>query len=617
MAAPSITTDLSTVTLNESNTGWSEASGHTTGGADATDSETYIQGTAAVSQSTGQATGTQAGLEYDYGSDLGTGWTSGEVFLAWQYFSSPTNIQTFANGGMRFGIGSSSGNIDWYNTMGDDFGTYPYGGWQNTAVDPEYSTADLTDGSPTSGVYQIFGSLPNLRAKITKGSPHVVDAIRYGRAEIIVTDGDLSNGYATFVVMAQENDYNDGTNGYNRWGLFQEVQGGYLWKGLMSLGSTSAVDFRDSNRVISIADTPRTYAAFNKIEINNASSRIDWTNISISALNESGLSRGAFEVVDNADVNFDGCTFTGMNTFSFLANSAVLNTTFRRCNAVTVTTGSIVGSTFDSSTVAADGAALIYNQTQNPDGYFDDTSFTKGTNDHHAIEFGTSAPTTITLRGIDFSGFSGTANAATLNFLRTSGTTTVNLVGCSGTITAKVTGTHTVTFVTNPVTVDVHVQDINTGSAIQGARVYLLAATTGPLPFEDTVTITSTGGVATVSHTGHGLATNQWVKIEGADQEEYNGAKQITVTGVDAYTYAVTGTPTSPATGTINATAIIIFGTTDVNGDISDSRSYASDQDFTGRVRYSSNPYYKASPLTGTIDNINGLPITVSLIPDE
>jgi hypothetical protein len=136
------------------------------------------------------------------------------------------------------------------------------------------------------------------------------------------------------------------------------------------------------------------------------------------------------------------------------------------------------------------------------------------------------------------------------------------------------------------------------------------------LPWEVTVTIDRTGSTAEVLHTGHGLATNQWVKIEGADQEEYNGGKQITRVDDDNYTYAVTGTPTAPATGTIDSTAIVIFGLTDVNGDITDLRSYASDQEFAGWVRKSSDPYFKTSPLSGTIDSTDGLPITVGLIPD-
>lgn len=70
----------------------------------------------------------------------------------------------------------------------------------------------------------------------------------------------------------------------------------------------------------------------------------------------------------------------------------------------------------------------------------------------------------------------------------------------------------------------------------------------------DTVTITRSGGTASVSHTAHGFATGQRVLIAGAQQGPYNGIHQITVTGLNDYTYSVTGTPATPATGTITAT---------------------------------------------------------------
>lgn len=66
--------------------------------------------------------------------------------------------------------------------------------------------------------------------------------------------------------------------------------------------------------------------------------------------------------------------------------------------------------------------------------------------------------------------------------------------------------------------------------------------------------ITRAGATATVTTAAaHGLATGAWVDVVGAAQAEYNGIFQITVTGASTYTYAVTGTPASPATGTLTA----------------------------------------------------------------
>lgn len=66
--------------------------------------------------------------------------------------------------------------------------------------------------------------------------------------------------------------------------------------------------------------------------------------------------------------------------------------------------------------------------------------------------------------------------------------------------------------------------------------------------------ITRAVAVATVTTTAsHGLSSNSWVVIAGADQYDYNIVAQITVTGAATFTYTVANAPTSPATGTITA----------------------------------------------------------------
>lgn len=54
----------------------------------------------------------------------------------------------------------------------------------------------------------------------------------------------------------------------------------------------------------------------------------------------------------------------------------------------------------------------------------------------------------------------------------------------------------------------------------------------------------------TVTATAHQLVTGNPVYVSGADQSEYNGIHDVTVTSADEFTYAVTGSPASP-TGTI------------------------------------------------------------------
>jgi anaerobic selenocysteine-containing dehydrogenase len=103
----------------------------------------------------------------------------------------------------------------------------------------------------------------------------------------------------------------------------------------------------------------------------------------------------------------------------------------------------------------------------------------------------------------------------------------------------------------NPVTVTITAKDANTLAAVSGAMVQVEATSGGALPALASVTITRSGTTATVSHTAHGLPTNTDVVIRGADQQDYNGSKRITVVDANSYTFTVANSPATPATGTI------------------------------------------------------------------
>ena len=68
-------------------------------------------------------------------------------------------------------------------------------------------------------------------------------------------------------------------------------------------------------------------------------------------------------------------------------------------------------------------------------------------------------------------------------------------------------------------------------------------------------TLTRTGSTATATtSTDHGLSSNVPVTISGANETEYNVTNaEITVISATQFTYEVTGTPATPATGTIQA----------------------------------------------------------------
>lgn len=280
-----------------------------------------------------------------------------------------------------------------------------------------------------------------------------------------------------------------------------------------------------------------------------------------------------------------------------------------------------------TSSVAADDGAVLWNNSGDPDGNLDGLEFTKGTNAHHAIEFGTSAPTTMTLRDIAFSttfNASDGNNDSTLLFpdKGSDQTWTVNLVGCTGNVSyKKARAGDTVNIVNNPVTTLVTVLDATTGSPISGARVVVeVASGIAGYPYNTSVSsLTRSGSTATATIASTAaLSTNDYVSIKGANQAEYNGTHQITVTTGTQFTFTVSGTPTSPATGTITTTFNVISGTTSGAGTISSSYVFSSNQPVTGRARKSSaTPLYKSAPITATVDSSAGASITVQMIPDE
>lgn len=602
MAAASYTTDLNTITLCESGDSFEEFSGYALGDNAALETDWYLQGNSCASDEANGKTGVGHSIGFDYGSNITFG--TGECVFAWMMCMAGNAMDTFANGGYRLLMGDSTSSFKGFYVGGRDFGRNPYGGWVNVCAWPSFSPADVS-GSPSA--YRHFAVAIVMTSAISKGRPNCMDAMRYGRGQIEVTLGDLSNGYGTFSGIAAVNDSSS-----NRWGLLQAQGTGYLWKGLLSLGSaTTAVDFRDSNKVITVDNTPRTYAAFNRCEVNNSGSRVDWTNISIAALLSGQLAPGEFEAVANATINFDGCTFSDMGSFVFQSNSTIDATTFRRCTQVTQGGAAIDGCLFTNSPAAVSLLVSDLDNVSNCDFVSD------GSN--HAIELTSAhAAGTFDHIGITYSGYAST-DGSTGNesiYNNSGGAVTINVTGGDTPTIRNGTGAST-TVVAGAVTVKAIAQTA-AGTKIENARVFLFASGTGPFPSDDVVTITNSGTTATVAHTAHGLATNDKIHIRGASIVSNNGVFSITVTGANEYTYTLPQSEASNPTGTIYATFAVLYGLTDSVGAISMSRVFSSDQDISGWARKSTGaPFYKTGPISGTVDSGSGATFTAILSPDQ
>ena len=601
MGAAAYTTDLILLDDCNTDTGYNEptASGWTDFNAESFgETDLFIQGTTCISGTVKVGVGATL-----FDNATGITMPTDGAYLVWMLFGAPNSLDSEANGGIRTIIGATTADFNAWTHGGND--TYIYGGWANLATNPTV-TADYTEGTPGT-TYRHFGWCCKATAVPSKGNPYCVDAMRYGRCEARINGGDVSNGYATFAGFAIQNDSIN-----NRWGLIQEIPGGFLWKGLITLGYTTAVDFRDSNTLILVDNTKKVTSGFNKIEVRQATSRVDWTSISFQALGT--VSRGDFIATENADINIDGCSFTDMGTYTFLSNSTILTTIFRRCNLVTAGGATFTGCKFDSTNDAA--KAMLAATTVEAAAVSDCEFISSGTK--YGLEI-TGAAGDFTLTGVTWTGYAssnGTTGNEAIHITATTGTFNITISG--GTTPSIHTAGAIVNIIAGAVTTQITAKDADTKAAIENMMIVVKAADIGPLPFEASVTITRVGDVATVAHTGHGLSTNQKVEIEGAAQNEYNRIKTITKIDADSYSYAVTGSPTTPATGTIISTAIVIAGLTNASGQISDTRVIASDQDFTGKAsKGSHSPVYISQDLSGTIDSNDGKDISLLMIPDD
>jgi len=603
MAVPAYATDLNDIFLNGS-AAWTLVGG---GRQTAVETDDFIMGTSCWSHDP-----FSSGLEGGVFNSAETVATDDAVYV-WIKCDVVATLSTHAAGGQRILIGNSATTLDSFYVLGSD--DYQYGGWKCIPVDPTF-TPSTTVGGGSTGATNWFGAQWNVPSTgASKGYPMKVDAMRHGR-QLEITAGEIANPASWDATAA----YDSATA--RQWGICQPTATGAEIQGLIYWGTAAAsVYSRDSNRTITIIDTEWTSTDFTQILFAHASNDVEWDNVGLIALGTSN--RGIIDVTANGAVTWINSVIQDIDTTTMLAGSTFDGNTWIGCNEVDSGGGSLLGASILTPTVAANSYGLLWNVNADPNGSLDGMTFSKGTNAHHAITFGLDIPTTnITLTdcafGTDFSATQGgTTGDETFHFLDTTGTITLNLVGCTGNKGYRTEGV-TVTIVDDPVTTQITVTNTS-DTPISGARVFLETSNgTGPLPYQESVSITQTGGTATVTHTAHGIPDGTNVVIRGATQNGYNKVATITVTGVNSYTYAVDSGTASPATGSPVASGVIIHDTTNGSGIASDVRVLSSSQPFKGTIRASSgSPYYQPASITGTVSSTGGFSATVALLLDE
>jgi hypothetical protein len=523
-----------------------------------------------------------------------------------------SGIDTLANGGLRMRVGNDTSNFNEYDVAGSD--TYT-GGWRKRAVSPR-ATPARTTGTPSLTAVDYFAGFFDVVVSIMGNFNNaLVDALDLLEA-IRMTDGDGTTP-GTFVRFQT---FDTGTPA-NQYGVIRDEGGVFFIQGRLYIGDDSTTTlFDDRSGAVVVFEDAQVDTDFYEIRL-TASASLQLGELSGGApiAGATILSSGPAWYLNLSAGTADlyGCTFGQTRISTLTSNVTAINCAWVEGGTITADGADLTGSRVINPTVAADGSAVAWNVATDPDGLVDGMLIQKGAEAHHALEFGTSSPTTsITLRGIDFIGFnaSNAQNDSTFNVLRTSGTVTINIVGCTGNFSYKTAGA-AVVVVEDPVTLTITAVDSQTGDPIQGARALVLAGTsyTGG----DAVSITRSGSTATVAHTSHGFETGDLVRVRGAVEQEYNGIFTVTVTGANEYTYTVSGTPATPATGSPVSVLVIVDALTNASGQVSDTRSWGSNQAFVGRLRRGSTaPTYKTQPVSGTIDSAAGASATVALVSD-
>lgn len=601
------------VNSSDTNTNWGNWG--SSGGSPAAESPIAYQGGLAVNKKINSST--LGGIDYDPGSGaLDMTAAANKLWFFKGIVSDSFDLNTTF--GVAAGIGSANNAFYKYNMAGSGsalpvYNEYPpQGGYLITAIDPNIAAwRDGTGtGTPSLTAVDWFGVQADFIIGAAKAENLALDAIDIGTG-LTITAGDgasTEGNFTDFVVF----DQNTTTN---RYGVVTGSGDNVVAHGLLTIGSATATEFLDTDSVVTFSDGYHSRGLVGVfVDLQNASTIVNIGCLLIGEGTRNGVdandTRPDFEVSGTSGSfdlsgqlrNYRDVTFTSVcdvvgadiECHLLVQNSCNISNSTIRTNALT-SIACLQDPTFGSTTD------------------LHDVDFIQ-TGVGHAIEIDTAG--SYDFNGLTFTGYGAdTTDSAAIDVTASSGTVTINVVG-GDTPTYKTAGA-TVVIVSNPVTTKLIVQDTS-GTKIQNARALVTAGATGDFPSDVTVTITRVTTTASVAHTAHGLSNGDEVVITGSVQNEYNGIHTISNVTTNAYDFTVAGSPTTPATGTIKSTTVFINALTDINGEVSDTRTFANDQSLGGRVRKSSgSPYFKTSQVVGTTDKDAGVTITIVMLSDE
>lgn len=625
MATATIATALTRITDADSLTGWSSIGG---GPGAAATSDIYIQLTSGTTGAIGRRVQT-GGRGFWFDNGTGIDFTvSGRYLWIWINLALGPNLCDLrANGGLCVRVGTTSTNWSEFAVGGGDVTP---GGWIRYCLDIANMTAYGTGGAGlTLTSCQWFGVFYRYTAAPGGNIPHVVvDAIDYGPGLTVYggTTGDrLTWADISAATESQANAY----------GVLQQLANGtYLANGQLVLGQgANDMYLEDENQTViwqqqdyytGSAVASSVPSGFHELQLVESTGTTDFTD-GVLVGTDGGRNGSTFAVADTinaasidlndanvTNVSLYGTTFRQLQAEVSLCadatngpNHEAYGCTFADCAQVDVGRVEVRNCVFSGHTGTS--SALLWNENID----IADCQFlgnTDTTNNPAGIEHPVNTSSPYTYDGLTFSG-----NDFDILYSQGNGTLTINAINNSNPATSTATGTGSVT-INNAVVVSVEaVESSDASQKVTGARVILYET---PVAVSSITRASSTATVTT--STAHGFTTGDEVMVRGANQPEYNGVVTITVTSTTQFTYTVSGTPATPATGTIETAFMVIDRLlTDGTGVAQNTGyNYSTDQAVEGFVRKStSSPAYKTQPISGTIRS-GGLAITAPMVRD-
>lgn len=341
---------------------------------------------------------------------------TGEHVRAWFNFASLGNLDTEANNGIEFFMFDGTNTAYWV-ILGSD--TYN-GGWFNTVID--------CDSTPDSGSYdktsvQRWGFRFNRTTAPRNVDNTWIDYIRYGDG--YHADGGTSGDRVTLDDIAAA----DLTNGY---GILEKFEGVFFCYGRIQINHTFETTYFEMNgEVLVFADKEVSATLYELATLgptygdiqNSVFKKAGTVNRFDLSLN--GLSSASPKSVFNNNL----VQGAGAIDLSALDLEATGNT-FDDCGQITPSTSAGADLTNNIIKNCYVASALLWNGTTDPQGKIDGCQFiSAGTG--HAIELGTSCPSTITLVNITAEGYAS-SNGSTGNeviYNNSGKAITINLTG--------------------------------------------------------------------------------------------------------------------------------------------------------------------------------------------